>query len=53
MMVVAAIQDFQVLVLSAIDLSGRPYLNFGATFTCDKLGELLGHQTILPPSLQG
>ena len=29
-----------VLVLSAIDLSGRPYLNFGATFTCDKLGEL-------------
>mgnify|MGYP000774608531 CR=1 FL=1 len=30
----------EVLVLSAIDLSGRPYLNFGATFTCDKLGEL-------------
>ena len=32
----------EVLVLSAIDLSGRPYLNFGATFTCDKLGELDG-----------
>ena len=27
-------------MLSAIDLSGRPYLNFNATFTCDKLGEL-------------
>ena len=30
----------ETLVMCAIDLSGRPYLNFGATFTCDKLGEL-------------
>ena len=30
----------ETLVMCAIDLSGRPYLNFDATFTCDKLGEL-------------
>ena len=30
----------ETLALCAVDLSGRPYLNFGATFTCDKLGEL-------------
>ena len=30
----------ETLALCAVDLSGRPYLNFDATFTCDKLGEL-------------
>ena len=30
----------EVLVLSAIDLSGRPYLNYNAEFVSDKMGEM-------------
>lgn len=30
----------EVLALCAIDLSGRPYLNYQAEFSCDRLGEL-------------
>ena len=41
----------EVLVLSAIDLSGRPYLNFDATFTCDKLGELDTEISMLFPTV--
>jgi imidazoleglycerol-phosphate dehydratase len=30
----------ETLALCAIDLSGRPYLNYQAEFTCEKLGEM-------------
>ena len=30
----------EALVLCAIDLSGRPYLNYNAQFTCERVGEM-------------